>query len=180
MSKHATVINGNMLDWTNNGVPFNRGHDRYWWKDFEEGNKEWDVMIDRFAGGKAVTKDVDLTKDPTLLLSSMSSVMSLVSAVVGKVERNETVPAWQQRAYCSIRVTWLMTASRDEITNLKMMENVEQHQRLRHNELQNVFQVCTWMHGLGGGSGLDANKPIDVMKYALLLGDPKTPFKTPS
>ena len=180
MSKHATVVNGNMLDWTNGGLPYNRGHVIYWWQDFEKGTKEWDISIERFAGGKTVQKNVDLAKDPNLLLSSMSSVMSMISAVVGKVERGEPVPTWLALAYQSIRITWLMMASRDEITNLKITENIEQHERLRHSELQNLFQICTWMNAMKGlGGAISADKPIDVMKYGLLLGNAKVPFATP-
>lgn len=178
-SKVATVINCNMLDWTNNGMPWNKGHIDFWFKGFKNGEKQWDTSIERFAGGIPLSKNMEFS-DLNFSLSSQSSVQSLVRDTVGEVQRGEDIPRWQRVAYQSLRVTWLFESSMDEIVNIKVMENIEQHERLRHHEALNIFQVETWIAGMQTTKGrLDPTKPLDVFKYALLLGNPKAPLTVP-
>ena len=56
---------------------------------------------------------------------------------------------------------------------MKAAENIEQHERKRHTELDNIFQVMTWRAEVAalGNAALDQNKPIDVFKFALAIGD---------
>ena len=104
--------------------------------------------------------------------------MSLIKATVGKVQRSEQVPDWMKRAFMSIRITWLMEASEQEILNLKAAENIEQHERQRHFDLANWFQVEAWMDQCAKWSNgkLDKTKPLDVFKYLLIMDDPTQPF----
>jgi hypothetical protein len=55
-----------------------------------------------------------------------------------------------------------------------MEENIEQHKRRRHTELDNIFQVRSWMESMSRltKSKLDSNKCIDIVKYATILGSP--------
>ena len=68
--------------------------------------------------------------------------------------------------YMSIRVTWLFSSTRDEIVNLSIHENISQHQRRRHTESDNLFQVKMWMDSMPAipGKLLDPKKALDVVK----------------
>lgn len=67
----------------------------------------------------------------------------------------------------------------DEIKNLSVSENIEQHARRRHIELDNLFQVRSWMCHMGPvtKNKLDPNKLLDIVKYATIMGDPQRPMK---
>ena len=68
--------------------------------------------------------------------------MALVRKVVGHVKRTGEAPEpWIATAFKSLRVTWLLEASGDEIATLSMRENIEQFTRRRHTEFDNIFQV---------------------------------------
>ncbi|CAK0839488.1 unnamed protein product, partial [Prorocentrum cordatum] len=70
-------------------------------------------------------------------------------------------------------VTWLLESTADEIRNMSMSDNIQQHTRRRHSEIENIFQVANWMRSMPAcAPQLDANKAIDVVKFALTMGDP--------
>jgi hypothetical protein len=63
---------------------------------------------------------------------------------------------------------------------LNQSENVEQFERKRHHELDNVDAIVLFMNSMRcKASPLDAEKPLDVMKYAAILGDPRQPGAVP-
>ena len=62
---------------------------------------------------------------------------------------------------------------------MSIKENIDQHLRRKHNELDNIFQVIGWMDGLAKVN-LDKNKALDIVKFALSLGDPSRPHSCPS
>ena len=60
-------------------------------------------------------------------------------------------------------------------------ENVEQFERKRHTEMDNIAAVAQWQESVRNlpGKLLDPDKAIDVMKYAAILGDPRRPRDVP-
>ena len=108
--------------------------------------------------------------------------MALVRKVVGHVKRTGEAPEpWVATAFKSLRVTWLLEASGDEIATLSMRDNIEQFTRRRHTEFDNIFQVKKWMDSMTAleSTAFDKTKALDIVKYALALGDPHKPFSTP-
>ena len=74
----------------------------------------------------------------------------------------------------SINITWLFGATDQEILTLSVQDNIDQHNRRRHTELDNIFQVDSWMESMKliKNPPLDSTKAIDIVKYALAIGDP--------
>ncbi len=72
-----------------------------------------------------------------------------------------------------------MSAQAHEIKTLGIADNIDQHMRRRHCELDNIFQVKTWMDSMSSVSKgkLDPAKVVDVVKYATILGTPLQPTK---
>ena len=64
---------------------------------------------------------------------------------------------------------------------LNQSENVEQFERKRHTEMDNIAAVAAWTESVRGlpGKVLDCEKPLDVLKYVALMGDPRTPREVP-
>ena len=56
---------------------------------------------------------------------------------------------------------------------------MEQHQRRRHSEMDNIFQVKSWMEQMMAitKNRLDPNKALDVCKFACIFGTPTQPLK---
>ncbi len=178
--KVTCTINGCMIDWSSSSGPWNAGYIGQFWSKFESGEKTWDPTIDRKAGGATVSPDMSFD-GLNLSVVSASSVMALIRAVCGQVMRTGTCDETLARHFRSIRVTWLLEASSDEIVTMSMSENIEQHTRRRHTELDNLFQVRTWMEMMPvTAAGLDPKKALDVVRYALAMGDPLNPFGVPS
>ena len=63
--------------------------------------------------------------------------------------------------------------------SVAIQDNIEQHQRRRHSELDNLFQVMSWMDHMSSitKGRLDPNKALDVCKFATILGTPTQPLK---
>ena len=180
-SSLSFVVSGCQLSWQNpGGAPWSAGYISSFWQKFEDGEKTWDTSIDRKCGG--VIPDPDTFDGTNFVAMSMSSVMGLVRKVVGHVKRTGQAPApWIASAFKSLRVTWYLEANSDEIATMSMRENIEQHTRRRHTEFDNIFQVKRWMDSMAAleSSAFDKTKGMDVVKYALALGNPHKPFSTP-
>ena len=108
--------------------------------------------------------------------------MALIRAVLGHVARTGDCPPDLKLALTSIRVTWLFQASIEEIGAIGISENLEQHDRKKHSELDNIFQVKSWMDTLTGltPKRLDPKSRVDVVKFALTLQDPLHPQEIPT
>ena len=139
----------------------------------EAGDKTWDTTIDRKACGIGTFKEPDL-RQMSFVLSSLSSSMALVRAVLGHVAQTGECPPDLKRACTAIRVIWLFQASVEEIWMLGISENLEQHARKKHSEMDNIFQVKSWMEAMTGfiAKGLDPKNWVDVIKLALTVQDP--------
>ena len=99
-----------------------KGYVERWWQDYATGAKTWDVTIECKCGGVPVNDVIKSPRDCEFTLSSMSSVMSLIATVVGHVKRKEEVPPHLVTAFKSLRVTWVLDASRAEIVTMKAAE----------------------------------------------------------
>ena len=124
---------------------------------------KWDHTLDRKVGGCDVAHMI--VNSLALVPMSASSLMALIAGVVYYVVRDEAVPAFLREAFLSVKVTWILGASKDEIINLSIQENIEQHKRKRHTEFDLIFQVRQWMSMIPSMSGdkLDPKKAIDVV-----------------
>ena len=91
----------------------------------------WDITIDRKAGGILVNDNLDLSA-VNLFLMNASSAMALIMGVVFHVAQGSDVPRNLKDAFQSLKVTWLFSATRDEMINLSIKENIDQHLRQRH------------------------------------------------
>ena len=180
-SKLSCVVNGCIVSWEANGTPWNPGQIGYFWSKFESGERVWDSSLERKAGGIDAMVEPDLQRF-TLYLSSASSVMALVRAVLGHIVRTGSCPEPLAHAFKSIRVLWAFQASVEEIQNISIAENIEQHNRRRHSEMDNIFQVKQWMDTMRTTSPkvLDEKNRLDVVKFAMTLGDPLNPQSMPS
>ena len=64
---------------------------------------------------------------------------------------------------------------------MNQSENVEQMERKRHTEMDNVCAVEAWMQSMQRvGRLLDPMKALDVFKYVAVLGDPRVPVSPAS
>ena len=181
LSKLSLTVNGCFLNWQSAGTPWNAGYIQSWWSKFESGEKHWDITLDRKAGGPVVTDQMDIN---SILLTCVggSSIMALMRAVLGHVARTGACPDELATAFQSIRLTWLFTANEHEIVTMGISDNIEQHNRRRHNEMDNIFQVQSWMRSLQSNNqiqNLDHTKTMDIFKFALALGNPLAPDEVP-
>ena len=67
--------------------------------------------------------------------------MALVRIVVGHVMRTNTVPDALSTCFKSLKIMWLFSAQAHEIKNIAIQDNIDQHLRRRHTEMDNIFQV---------------------------------------
>ena len=126
-SQLAIVINGCQVPWINANGPWNQGYIKDFWEKLDNG-KAWDPTIERKAGGVALYEGITMDKI-NLTVSSTSSVMSLIRAVVGQYQRTGTVEQWLLDNFLSIRVNWLLESTVEEIGTLNIAENIEQATR---------------------------------------------------
>ena len=77
----------------------------------------------------------------------------------------------------STQVLWCFAATPHEIATAGVADNIEQHQRRKHSELDNILQIKSWIDGMSiqTKGKLDPSKTVDVLKYALILGNPLNP-----
>ena len=115
------------------------------WEQFANGSKQWDRHLERKAGGidtsQEKLKPSQVTK---FTLMGSSSAMALIRAVVGEVMRTGKCPPALAQDFKSLRILWFFNATHDEIKTMSIAENIEQHQRKRHTELDNIFQIRQW------------------------------------
>ena len=181
-SQLSTVVNGCFINWEPVGGPWNTGYIASFWSKFASGEKAWDSTLERKAGGIALEfdRDVDLDNMKFTVVNA-TSVMALVRAVLGHVVRTGTCPEDLKIAFGSLRITWLFGSTQEQILTLSIADNIDQHNRRRHTELDNIFQVMSWIEGvkLITSPSLDSTKAIDIVKFALAQGDPMKPDDAP-
>ena len=122
-SAWSCVINCCQLSWESPNGPWNEGYILSFWEKFKSGESMWDVTIDRKAGGILVSDNLDLTAI-NLIVMNASSTMALIMGVVFHVVHDGDVPTNLKDAFQSLKVTWLFSATRDEMINLSIKENI--------------------------------------------------------
>jgi hypothetical protein len=170
----STVVSGLMLAWSGTVSP-NVGYIKRW---SDQNLEKWDPTIERKAGGL----DLGISfSSQHLAVTNFSSLLALMASVVNLYKTTGTVPQRESNWFLGVRVLLYFDATPDELMVMNHVENIEQFERKRHNELDNVDAVYSWMESVRNlpGQPLDPDKALDVMKYAAILGDPRAPTAVP-
>jgi hypothetical protein len=128
----------------------------------------WDTSVERRAGG---FDDAMAMDSQEFCMTNLSSLYALVASVVrdyyhGKLATTSEIT----RAAKSIRILLFMNCSAGDIEMLNSTENIEQHERKRHGELDNIAAVQEWMSSMRSQHcSLDPSKAVDVFKFACTL-----------
>jgi hypothetical protein len=143
------------------------------WMEQNVGN--WDSAIER--KGAAVNPD----DDPAFIEFATTGTSSLLALIVGPVtayKQTGQIPSDLASTFKSIR---LFNTSPEEMGVVNQAENIEQGDRKRHSELDNLLAVQSWVEAAHrvSATGL-GNNALDVFKFAVILGDPRRPADTPA
>ena len=132
------------------------------------------MSIERKAGG--LYQDISMSGQ-NLTLSNMSSLLALIATVVKQILQTGSVEARLAHAFKAIRVglVWMAAGQDDEL--LKARENIDQEERKRHTELDNIMSIQQWMNNIDAAKILDSNVALDVFKCGSVLGDPRKPVQ---
>ena len=156
-------------------IPANEGYVLKW---METNVDHWDSAMERKAAA------VDPSQKPSHIefaVTSSSSLLALIVATVSAYKRTNDIPAALAQAFSRIRLCVYFNAAAEEIDIVNQIENIEQHERKRHTEIDNIMAVSTWMDSLLrlSESQLSPNSALDIVKFAVILGDPRRPSSTP-
>ena len=145
---------------------------------------KWDSSVERRAGGLDHSMTMEAQE---FAMTNLSSLYALIASVArdfyhGKLssetsETSETSTAKSLiQAAKSLRVLLFLNSSAGDIEMLNSAENMEQQERKKHSELDNIAAIQEWMHSMRSVcSALDPTKALDVYKFACTrrpLGDP--------
>ena len=113
--------------------------------------------------------------------TGVSSLLALIMLVVFHYKTTKEIPDELATAYKRIRLNIYLNATADEIVMLGQTDNIEQHERKRHTEIDNILAVSGWMQSMRvWGSLLNPKNALDVVRYAVCLADPRRPSEIPS
>ena len=165
----STVVNGAQLSWPTPDRVFNVGYIERWAK---EHLQHWDKSIERKAGG--LDSGLDMSAQ-NFAVTNSSSLYAMLATVVQQFMTGTSVKSELKEAFISIRVVLLLSSSSSEIILLNDNENTEQAERKRTSEVDLIGSVQLWMSSMKHMSKgkLDANKALDVFKFAACLRDPR-------
>jgi len=168
----STVVNGCQVHWPSPDRTFNVGYIERW---AQEHLHHWDKSVERKAGGLDVHMDLGAQH---FVCTNASSLYALLATVVQQYLTGTTVTSELKNAFVSIRVVLLLQSSSSEIIVLSDNENSEQAERKRSSEVDLIGSVHAWMSSMKHMSKgkLDANKALDVFKFAASLRDPRQPL----
>ena len=155
----STVVNICNISWNHANV--NPGYVEHWAREHMD---KWDSSIERRAGGYDSGADVFHQE---LAVTNVHSFMALVGTAVAAFMRGE-LDKRPVEACSGVRVLLFTTASVAEIALFNSSENVEQHERKRYTELDNILTVRGWMQTLTNMGSVDP-KALDVFKFAVTL-----------
>jgi hypothetical protein len=169
------TVNGCQVLWRPM-IPANEGYVLKW---METNVDQWDPAVERKAAA------VDPSQKPSHLefaCTSSSSLLALIVATVSAYKRTSDIPAALANAFSRIRLCVYFNAAAEEIDVVNQCENIEQHERKRHTEIDNILAVATWMESLKrmSDSALNPGSALDIVKFAVVLGDPRRPLNTPA
>lgn len=101
------------------------------------------MQVERRAVG--VAADCWLPYDRQVFyLSNMSSLLALVCAAVHEYQATGTISSNIAFALCNVRVALHVNATVEDLRQWNYADNMDQHQRKRHSELDNLFCVRQW------------------------------------
>ena len=113
--------------------------------------------------------------------TGVSSLLALMMMVVFHYKTTKEIPDDLATAFKRIRLNMYLHATADEIVMLGQSDNIEQHDRKRHTEIDNILAVSAWMQSMGVWAGVLNNKnALDVVRYAVCLADPRRPTDIPA
>ena len=165
---YSTVINGNQVRWFAHGKLVNEGYIEHW---ASQNLKNWDKSIERKGGNPDASVD---WRSQHFALTNMSSLTALLAQVVYQFLAIGTVDPDLATAFISIRVSLRLGSGADEIEIMNSEENIEQAERKKRSELDNLsdmFQCIESMKGMGK-SGMDPENGVHVFKYMCALVNP--------
>ena len=144
----------------------------------EQNIDKWDPTIERKAA--VVNPDDDLSYVEFATTGS-SSILALIVATVSAYKQKCTIPERLANAFKSIRLMVYFNGSAEEIGVLNHAENIEQAERKRHTENDNILAMKSWMvaDARASAKGL-GDSALDVYRVAVILGDPRRPTSTPT
>jgi hypothetical protein len=160
-------VSGLQLAWSSKSW-LNVGYIKTWGNDHLH---KWDITIERRAGGFDPTMSLNTQRFAT---TNRSSLFALLAAVVHAYKTQGEIPENLARAFCRMRLLVHFDLSGDEVLLINQSENIEQHHRKRHSELDNIDAVSVWKLAITGQGPMAPMKPdsaLDVFKYACSLSD---------
>jgi hypothetical protein len=157
----STVVSICHVAWPTSGM--NKGYVERW---ADENVRNWDSSIERRAG--AFDAKCQLSGQEFVTTNS-HSLMALAATAVKEFLNGPAISPPVMDACRRLRVLLFTTASASEIGMMNATENVEQHERKRHSEVDNIMQVKSWMGAMERLGVLSNAKAVDVFKFALTL-----------
>lgn len=113
--------------------------------------------------------------------TGVSSLLALIMMVVFHYKTTKEIPDDLATAFKRVRLNIYFNATADEIVMLGQSDNIEQHERKRHTEIDNILAVAAWCQSMGVWSSvLNPKNALDVVRYAVCLADPRRPSDIPA
>jgi hypothetical protein len=109
-------------------------------------------------------------------MTNISSLYAMLATVVHQFFVEGTVSGTMRTAFTSVRTLLFLTCSAGEIDMMNSAENVEQAERKRHCELDNIVNVQMWQAAMKHVGSLDPAQGVDVFKFAASLRKPHQPL----
>jgi hypothetical protein len=171
-SNLSVVASGCLIRWKPL-VDVNEGYVKEWG---QRNLQSWDSSIERRAAPGPSTDDPAFMYFST---TGASSLLALIAQVVFEFKTTGEVPQKLASAFTQIRLNICLNASGDEIALIGQCDNIEQALRKKHSEMDNILAVLSWQHSMANWSGsvLKPDSPLDVMRFACCLVDPRSSEK---
>ena len=132
---------------------------------------EWDSTVERRAGGFDPTTTYTTQRFSS---TNRSSIFALIATTVYEFKTTGAIGASVAHAFSRVRLLFQFDLGADDVLLINQAENIEQHKRKRHTELDNIDAVSVWKMAITGQGPMSAMKPdacLDVFKYACTLSD---------
>lgn len=130
---------------------------------------EWDITRERRAGGFDAGKNME---SQMFTCTNRSSLFALLATAVFQFKTQGALEAHVAHAFSRLRLLVHLDMTKDEVLLINQAENVEQQERKRHTELDNIDIVSSWRTQLASDStyNMKPDAALDVFKYASALG----------
>ena len=138
----------------------------------DDNMQTWDSTVERRAGGF----------DPTISFTTQrfsctnrSSIFALIATIVHEFKTTGTIGDHNiAKAFSRVRLLLQFDLVAEDVLLINQAENIKQHKRKCHTELDNIDAVSVWKAAITGQGPMSALKPDaapDVFKYACTLSD---------